>query len=615
MVTRIAPEHALSRAERLRGLVHSLRISKLVYGTYPRYTTALLVLVVLRAVVPVAVLQVAKAIIDTVEQQVRHQGTVLSWDHLLSLIALEFLCVATGDGLARLASLVENAVGELTSINLSDRIMRHVGNLDLAQLEEASTRDELQMALHQAAGRTGILGRLTTTAQQIATVAALASAVLFYEPLLLVFLSIAVIPSFLGETYFGGLRYSLLLRGTPRRRMLDYLREVAAGIRSAREVKLFGLTEFLTTRAHGLATELWVENKHLAVRRAALTTAWAVAGSAAFYAGYGLIVYHTLTGHVSAGGSFTIGTLAFLTASYRQARDGVQAVLLTLSGLFEQGLYVGDLFRFLERQPDMISGHRRLTSPGLRSGIAFENVSFRYPGAAEWAVRNLTFKVGPHDHVAIVGENGAGKSTVVRLLTRLQDPTEGRILLDGADLREYDLRSLRATFGVIFQDYMRYEFTMRDNIAVGNIEAWNDLSRIRSAADLSLAHHVAARLAAGYDQQLGRLFKGGIDLSGGEWQKVALARAYVRDSLILVLDEPTSGLDPRAEYQLYRRFLSASRDRMALVVSHRFSTARAADRILVLSEGRLVEEGCHADLVERRGLYAELFAMQSEGYR
>jgi ATP-binding cassette, subfamily B, bacterial len=329
-----------------------------------------------------------------------------------------------------------------------------------------------------------------------------------------------------------------------------------------------------------------------------------------------VIIYLTVVGHQSPAGPFTIGVLTFLAGSFRQSRDLIQRVLLSLSQVFEQSLYLEDLFTFLDLEPTIRTrpGSRPVPVP-IRTGFAFMGVGFKYPGSEHWAVRGLDFSLSPGERLALVGENGAGKTTLVKLLARLYDPNEGRILLDGVDLREYDIDSLRRNIGVIFQDFVRYDFLLKENIAVGNIGRLGDEPAIHTAAERSLADSVAQRLQGKYDQMLGKRFDGGVDLSGGEWQKVALARAYMRDAQLLILDEPTAALDARAEYEVFLRFSELTKGRMAVLISHRFSTVRMADRILVLKNGELVEQGTHEALVAHGGLYAELFQLQAAGYR
>jgi ATP-binding cassette subfamily B protein len=429
-------------------------------------------------------------------------------------------------------------------------------------------------------------------------------------PWLLLLLAVAVVPSFLGEAHFAALGYSLLYRWTPERRLLDYLRYMGASDESAKEVKLFGLSDFLVGRYDRLSNEFYRENKRLAVRRNVVSTALVTLGTLGYYAAYAVIIYLTVLGR------YTIGSLTFLAGSFRQSRDLIQRILLSLSNIYEQSLYLGDLFTFFEVKPRVLSrpGAQAVPSP-IRQGFEFIDVGFRYPGSERWAVRHLSFSLAPDERIALVGENGAGKTTLVKLLARLYDPDEGRILLDGHDLREYDLGALRANIGVIFQDFVRYDLILRENIGVGQVERLDDDALIREAGRRSLADSVASRLTGGYDQMLGRRFDGGVDLSGGEWQKVALGRAYLRESQVLILDEPTAALDARAEYDVFVRFAELTQGRMAVLISHRFSTVRMADRIIVLQGGELVDQGTHEELVARGGLYAELFSLQAAGYR
>jgi ATP-binding cassette subfamily B protein len=398
--------------------------------------------------------------------------------------------------------------------------------------------------------------------------------------------------------------------------MLDYLRYVSANDWSAKEVKLFGPSPYLEGRYKENADGFIRENKKLAVRHTYVATILAAIGSLGLYGGYAVIIYYTVIGRQTPAGVFTIGVLTFLMGSFRQSRGLIQQVLLALSGIYSQSLYLRDLFSFFEIEPSIRSKPDALPIPNpLRRGFTFENVSFKYPGSEEYAVRNLNFELRNGESVALVGENGAGKTTLVKLLTRLYDPDEGRVLLDGVDLRDYDLDDLRANIGVIFQDFLRYEFLVKENIGVGQVDRIDDFERIRTAAERGLADTVAAKLEGGFDQQLGRRFEGGVELSGGEWQKVALARAYMRQAQVLILDEPTAALDARAEYEVFRRFTELTKGRLAVLISHRFSTVRMAGRIVVLEKGRLTEDGTHDVLLGRGGLYAELFNLQADGYR
>jgi ATP-binding cassette, subfamily B, bacterial len=590
----------------------------MVWDTEPRYVVGILVLRVARALIPLAVLWVGKLIVDEVVLAVgvAGAGAPAPWLRLAELLALELGIALVGEGLSRLSALLESLLGDLFANRTSVELMRHAATLDLEQFENPEIYDRLERARRQTVNRIGLFTLLLATVQDLITLLTLAVALAVYVPWLLVLLVVAVLPSLLGETHFASLGYSLLYSWTPERRQLDYLRYIAASDVSAKELKLFGLSDFLVGRYDRLSQEFYEANKALSVRRSLVSSLLAAVGTLGYYAAYAVIIYLTVVGHRSAAGVFTIGVLTFLAGSFRQSRDLIQRVLLSLSQIFEQSLYLDDLFSFLALEPRIrpSAGARAVPNP-IRQGFTFENVGFRYPGAEQWAVRGLDFTLAPGERLALVGENGAGKTTLVKLLARLYDPAEGRILLDGVDLREFDLDSLRRNVGVIFQDFVRYDFLLRENIAVGNISRLEDDTRIESAAARSLADSVAARLPGRYGQMLGRRFEGGVDLSGGEWQKVALGRAYMREAQLLILDEPTAALDARAEYEVFLRFSELTQGRMAVLISHRFSTVRMADRILVLRGGELVEQGTHEELLALGGLYSELFQLQAAGYR
>jgi ATP-binding cassette subfamily B protein len=604
--------------ERLQALRHLPRLLGMVWETEPRYVVGILLLRVARALVPLAVLWIGKLIVDEVVQAIAVVGAggPIPWLRLGELLALELGIALVGEGLARISALLESLLGDLFANRTSVELMRHSATLDLEQFENAEIYDKLERARRQTVGRIGLFTLLLATVQDLITLVTLAVALAVYVPWLLVLLAVAVLPSLLGETHFASLGYSLLYSWTPERRQLDYLRYIAASDVSAKELKLFGLSDFLVGRYDRLSREFYEANKALAVRRSLVSSLLAAVGTLGYYGAYAAIIYLTVTGYRSPAGVFTIGVLTFLAGSFRSSRDLIQRVLLSLSQVFEQSLYLDDLFSFLAIEPRIrpMAGARPVPTP-IRDGFRFERVGFQYPGAEQWAVRNLDFTLVPGERIALVGENGAGKTTLVKLLTRLYDPNEGRILLDGIDLREYDLFSLRRNVGVIFQDFVRYDFLLRENIAVGNIGRLEDQPGIEGAAGRSLADTVAKRLAGGYAQMLGRRFEGGVDLSGGDWQKVALARAYMRDAQLLILDEPTAALDARAEYEVFLRFSELTKGRMAVLISHRFSTVRMADRILVLRGGELVEQWTHAELLALGGLYSELFQLQAAGYR
>lgn len=583
----------------------------------------MVVLRLFRALVPLGVLWVGKLIIDGVVAAIgpAQSGATLHFsdpavESLIRLVAIELGLAVVGEVLARASALVESLLGDLVANRTSVQLMEHAASLDLAQLEDHEIYDQLERARRQTVGRIGLVTGLLSSVQDLVTLASLAVALIVYVPWLLVLLALAVLPSFLGESRFAALSYSLLYSWTEERRRLDYLRYIGASDVSAKEVKLFGLDRFLVGRYAELSDEFYEANKSLAVRRAVVSSLLALIGTLGYYGAFAAIIWLTISGHQSPGGPFTLGVLTFLAASFRQSRDMIQRTLLTASQLVEQSMYLDDLFSFLAVQPGIVSQPNAPAVPvPIREGFVFQDVGFRYPGSERWAVRHLSFRLAPGERLALVGENGAGKTTLAKLLARLYEPTEGRVLLDGKDLREYDVASLRRQVGVIFQDFVRYDFPFRQNIAVGDVARLEDQPALDLAAGRSLADSVLEKLPEKWEQMLGRRFESGVELSGGEWQKVALARAYLRDAQLLILDEPTAALDARAEYEVFQRFSELTVGKMAVLISHRFSTVRMADRILVLKGGERIEEGSHEELVARGGLYAELFALQAEGYR
>jgi len=608
--------------ERIAALRLVPRLIGLVWETHRVYTALMIVLRLIRSAVPVTNLWVAKLIIDEVIMLARTAGAG-SARHLWFLVALEMGIVVVNELLARLSGLTEGLLGDLFTNRVSIRIMEHAATLDLHQFEDPNFYDHLERARQGTTGRVALLSQILGMAQGFLTLASLSVALAAQAPWLLVLLAAAVLPSFLGETHFAQLSYSLLFRWTPQRRQLDYVRFVGASDRTAKEVQLFGLAPWLINRYRMLSERFYAENRALAIRKSFVSSALSLIGTLGYYAAYVVVLMRAVAGTI------TIGTLTFLAASFRQSRDLIQQLLMSASGIYEQSLYLRDLFSFFDMQPSIRSkpDARPVPRP-IRQGFVFEDVGFKYPGSERWAVRHVSFTLGPGERIALVGENGAGKTTLTKLLARLYDPSEGRILLDGIDLREYDLADVRRAIGVIFQDFVRYDMRFDENVGVGEVETVRDYldaeapadngappAVIAAAAEKSLAASLLPRLPGAYRQMLGRRFEAGVDLSGGEWQKVALARAYMRDAQMLILDEPTAALDARAEYDVFVRFNALMAGRMAVVISHRFSTVRMADRIIVLSGGEVVEQGTHEELVAADGLYAELFGMQAAGYR
>jgi ATP-binding cassette subfamily B protein len=601
----------------MQALRYVPKLLRLVWGTHRGFTIAMGLLRLVRAFVPIATLWIGKLIIDGVVEAQRTGGT---WRAVGKLVLIEIAIVVFGELLARASSLVESLLGDLFSNRISVQLMEHAATLDLAQFEDPEFYDHLERARRQTVGRIGLIAQLLALAQDLLTLLTLSAALLAFNPWLVLLLIVAIVPSFLGETRFAAMEYSLLFRWTPERRQLDYLRWVGASDDTAKEVQLFGLAGWLTERYRVLSERWYSENRKLATRKAVVSSALSFIGTAGYYSAYIVIIARAIAGAI------TLGSLTFLAASFARGRDLIQRLLLGASSIYEQGLYLRDLFLFFEMTPTIISkpGAPPVPKP-IRTGFVFEDVGFQYPGSDRWAVRHVSFALRPGERVALVGENGAGKTTLTKLLARLYDPTEGRILLDGKDLRDYDLASLRREIGVIFQDFVRYDMRFDENVGVGEIESVRSYlddgadkpppAPLVEASEQSLASSLLPRLPAGYRQMLGRRFDDGIDLSGGEWQKIALARAYMRDSQVLILDEPTAALDARAEYEVFVRFSELMAGRTGVLISHRFSTVRMADRIVVLKGGEVVEEGTHDQLVAAGGLYAELFGMQAVGYR
>lgn len=613
-----APERQSWRA-RLGAMRNLPPFLKLVWRTSPALTLSQSLLRVVRALLPVATLYVGKLIIDEVVLLVQAPHPVEglqqwiasgSLDRIGWLLLLEFGLAVLSDVLGRAVSLLDSLLSERFSNETSLRLMEHAATLDLEDFEDSELQDRLERARRQAAGRSSLIGQLFGQTQDVVTVASFAAGLLVYAPWLIAFLAIALLPAFIGEAHFNAQSYSLNFARTPERRELDYVRQTGASAETAKEVKIFGLNAFLIERYRTLATSFFEANRRIALRRAGWGSLLSAIGTIAYYVAYAYIVWRTLHG------DFSIGDLTFLAGSFRRLRNLLENLLMGFSQVAGQALYLDDLFSFFEIQPEIVPPPNPRPFPvPIQVGFAFENVGFRYPGAERWAVRGMTFELHAGEVLALVGENGAGKTTLVKLLARLYDPVEGRILLDGHDLREYDLFALRANIGVIFQDFVRYHFTAADNIAVGRIEARDDRARVVAAAERSLADEVIRKLPQGYDQILGKRFRTGIDLSGGEWQKIAIARAYMRDAQLLILDEPTAALDARSEFEVFERFKELSKGKTAVLISHRFSTVRMADRIVVLMDGAIDAAGTHAELLERRGRYAELFELQAAGYR
>ncbi|MBF6024686.1 ABC transporter ATP-binding protein [Lysobacter niastensis] len=604
------------RFDALRNLPPFLRQ---IWSTSPGLTLTTLGLRVVRAFLPIATLYVGKLIIDEavrlVAAGVQFESVGAAWhsdqlDTLAWLLVVEFALAIGSDLLGRLISYGDALLSELFTNATSVRLMEHAATLDLEDFEDPDLQDKLDRARRQTMGRMNLMSQLFGQVQDTITVLSFAAGLLVYAPWLIALLAVALVPAFVGEAHFNALGYSLNFAWTPERRQLEYVRQMGASVETAKEVKIFNLHRYLISRYRELADKFFRANRALARRRAVWGTLLAALGTLGYYFAYAYIAWRTVRG------DFSIGDLTFLAGSFRRLRQLLEGLLVGFSQVAGQALYLDDLFSFFEIQPEIVSPANPLAVPRpIARGFVFENVGFRYPDAERWALRNLSFELHAGEVLALVGENGAGKTTLVKLLARLYDPDEGRIMLDGRDLREYDLDELRASIGVIFQDFVRYHLTAGENIGVGQIDAMGDRERVRDAARRAMADEVIETLPQGYDQVIGRRFKTGVDLSGGQWQKIAIARAYMRDAQVMILDEPTAALDARAEFEVFQRFKELSEGKTAVLISHRFSSVRMADRILVLAEGRLEASGTHEQLLRQGGRYAELFELQASGYR
>jgi ATP-binding cassette subfamily B protein len=594
--------------DRVSALRNVPPVLKIVWDSGPAVVVFGLVSRLFSALLPVALLWITKLIIDGIVRSVSTHQPVQHgfwW-----LVAAEFSLAVLNGVIIRAIDYSDALLADKYTRYVSIRVMNHAASLDLIAYEDPVFYDRLERARVQATDRLVMIQAIGRLVQQVITTVTLSVSIMLFSPWLMLLLIAGVIPAFLGESHFALLGYAKNFRQTPVRRQLDYLRVLGGSKEAAKELKLFGLRNFLLGRFTGLSDEIYKENVALSRLKLIAGSLLSVVGTAGYYSAYVFVVWRTVTG------SLTIGKLIFLTGAIQQASSNIQQIFSTLAAIGDQALFLTDLLAFFEMQPTIRSKPHALPAPRpIVRGVEFRNVSFQYPGNSRRVLAQISFQLHPTERLALIGENGEGKTTIVKLMTRLYDPTEGQILLDGVDLREYDLEDLHREIGVIFQDFMRYEMTARENIAVGRIEEIGNLELLQTAAHKSMADSVIGRLPGIYDQMLGRRFEQGVDLSGGEWQKVALARAYLRDAQLLILDEPTAALDARSEFEVFRRFSELTAGKMALFISHRFSTVRSADRILVLANGKIAEEGTHEQLSRLGGRYAEMFEMQASSYR
>src|SRR6266699_1335261 len=594
--------------DRLSALRNVPPVLKIVWDSGPSVVSFGIVARIIAALLPVALTWIPKLIIDILVRLMSTHGPIPS--RLWWLVLAEFGLAVVSSIVTRMIDYSDALLANKYTRHVSIQVMKHASALDLTAYEDPVFYDRLERARVQATDRLVMIQSIGRLELQLITAVAYSAAVMFYSPWLMLLLTAAVLPAFLGETHFAFLGYAKNFRQTPIKRQLDYLRQAGATKEAAKELKLFNLGGFFTQRFAKLSDIIYEQDVALARRRLGVGSALSFVSTAGYYSAYAYVIWRTMVGKLS------IGAFYFLTNAILQASSNIQQVFSTLSGIADQALFLTDLLAFFEMQPTIRSKPNALPAPRpIQHGFEFRDVCFHYPGTERMVIDRLNFHLHPGERVALIGENGQGKTTIVKLITRLYDPTAGEILLDGVDLREYDLEDLYREIGVIFQDFMRYEMTARENIAVGKIEDLDNIPLLQSAARKSLADEVVSRLPAEYEQMLGRRFEGGVDLSGGEWQKLALARAYLRDAQLLVLDEPTAALDARSEYQVFQRFSELTSGKMALFISHRFSTVRMADRIVVLENGKIAEDGNHDQLANLGGRYAEMFEMQAASYR
>ncbi|MCI4669658.1 MAG: ABC transporter ATP-binding protein/permease [Bacteroidia bacterium] len=567
-----------------------------------------IILRLIQAGIPVTTLYIGKLIIDEVVALIADPS--LPKEDLWTWVGIELGITIVAALLSRLVSLIDALLGDKFSNKTSVMLIEHAAKMDLPQFEDAEFYDKLERARRQSTSRTVLLSQLLRQGQDIITVAFLAGGLIIFNPWLIVLLVIAVIPSFISETHFNQRSYSIARSWTPQRRELDYLRYIGASDRTAKEIKIFGLENHIKDKFSDLAHNYYLTNRSLAIKRSIWGFFLNSFGDIGYYIAYFIIISQTIDGTIS------LGDLTFLSGSFARLRSLLRGILSSFSSIAQSALYLKDLFDFLAIQPGILSPENPLPLPKEgKFGFEFKNVGFKYPNSEKYAIKGLSFQLEAGEKLALVGENGAGKTTLVKLLARLYDPTEGTIFLNGHDLRLYDLKELRKMVGVIFQDFVKFDMTAQENISIGNIDESANRPLIETSAEKSMAIEVIEDLPKRFDQMLGRRFDEGMNLSGGQWQKIALARAYMRNASLMILDEPTAALDARAEYSVFQRFSELTKGRTAVLISHRFSTVRMADRILVLEKGQMKELGSHEELLEKNGTYSELFNLQAEGYK
>ena len=583
------------------------RFFKEIYRSSPKLFIVNILARLVNSFTPVVILWVGKLIIDEIILQVSLEDKDLSvlWKYVI----IEFSLAILSDLLGRLINLTDGLIGDLYSNNSSEKIIRKTSQLTIAQLEDPVFYDKLERARTQTSQRVGLMSNVLGQAESVISMISLIAGLIFLAPILILILILSIIPSFINEAKFSSTRYSIARSWTSERRELDYLRFIGANNQTAKEVKLFGLTDFIAARFKGLSDEYYQISKNLSVKQSLYGSLFNVLGVLSYYGAYIYIILRVIAGVIS------IGELTFLSGSFNRLRNNLQGFFARFTRISESALYLQDYFDFLDLKIEQTSEDKTPLPEKIQIGFELRDVHFTYPGSKEKVLKGVSFTMKAGEKIAFVGQNGAGKTTLIKLILRFYEPSQGEILLDGININKFDVDAYRKRFGVIFQDFFKYEFTVRENIAVGNIEKVAEDEIIHDAATRSLADEIINVMYHGLEQQLGRRFAEGQELSGGQWQKIALARAYMKDADIMVLDEPTSALDAQAEYDVFERFIGLTEGKTSIIISHRFSTVRMADRILVLKDGKVLELGTHQELMAKPNLYAKLFKLQAAGYQ
>lgn len=559
------------------------------------------------ALLPVIILWVGKLIIDEIILQISLDSP--DYYTLWTYVAAEFGLIILSDLISRAISLTDGLLGDEYNIATSVTIIKKTNQINISLLEDSEFYDKLERARTQTTGRVALMSNVLGQAQSAISITTLIAGLIYFEPYLIILLVLSIIPSFINEVRYSQRQYSLARSWTSERRELDYLRFIGANDKTAKEIKLFGLTDFVVDRFKNLSEEYYQLNKTLAIKRSALGFLFNVLGSLSYYGAYVFIIYRVLSGAI------TLGELTFLSGSFNRLMRNLQDFFSKFTRISESALYLKDYFDFIDISIVSKAKENMPLPKHITKGFEFKDVHFAYPNSEVEILKGISFNLKAGEKLAFVGQNGAGKTTLIKLLLRFYEPTSGEILLDGININRFNIAEYQEYFGVIFQDFFRYEFTVRENIAIGNIDELENQSKIENAAELSLANDVVAELKHGYNQQLGKRFSNGQELSGGQWQKVALARAYMKNAEVMILDEPTSALDARAESEVFGRFIGLTEDKTSIIISHRFSTVRQANRILVLEQGKVKEIGTHEELMRNNDLYSELFTLQAEGYQ